>query len=355
MIPNKIELRNCGGSDLRLSEIGAGCWAFGGGDYWGQQDQEDVNEVVRRSIELGINYFDTAEAYNEGRSEAALGQAIRGLRRDTFIIGTKVSPSNAYYNTLIEHCDASLKRLGTDYIDLYMIHWPIHPHSIRHFTSDERIINIPPNIADTFTATNKLWREGKIRYVGVSNFGPERLNEAMQFGVQIIVNELPYSLLTRAIEYEILPFCADKGVGIIGYMTLLQGLLADIYATLSDIPAWQRRTRHFNCKSCELCRHGQEGAEEETNRAIAEIRTIAKECKMTMSEIAIKWALANEHITCALVGARNTKELESNIQAASGKLLPEIVDKLSIVTKPLMDKLGNSFDYYESLANDRTR
>jgi len=351
----ELELRNCGSSDLKLSVIGTGCWAFGGGEYWGRQDQKDVNEVVRHSVELGINYFDTAEAYNEGRSEESLGQAIKGLKRNTFIIGTKISPSNAYPDTLITHCEKSLRRLGTDYIDLYMIHWPIHPHSIRHFTSDEKVINNPPDIADTFAALDKLLRQGKIRHIGVSNFGQERLNEAVTFGVQIVANELPYSLLTRAIEYEILPFCGRRGIGVIGYMTLLQGLLADIYPTLGDVPVWQRRTRHFNYKGCEFCRHGEEGAEEETNQALADIRSIAGECKMTMPEIAVKWALANKSITCALVGARNTKELESNIKAASGALPSDIIAKLNMITKPLMDKLGGSFDYYESVANDRTR
>ncbi len=306
------QMRNCGRSDLKLSIIGAGCWAFGGGEYWGDQNQKDVDEVVKRSVELGINYFDTAEAYNDGRSEESLGQAIKGLPREKLIIGTKISPSNAYPNTFIKHCEASLQRLCTDYIDLYMVHWPIHPHSIRHFTEDEDIINNPPATEDAFKTLVKLQKQGKIRYIGVSNFAKSALEQALSFRAGIIVNELPYSLLTRTIEKEALPYCRENNVGVIGYMTLLQGLLADIYPTLSNVPVWQRRTRHFNCKSCELCRHGEDGAEEETNQALESIREIMRETGKTMPEIAVKWALSGEGITCALVGARNVKELEAN-------------------------------------------
>ena len=106
-----MEIRNCGTSGLKVSALGVGCWSFGGGDYWGRQAQADA--VVRRAVELGITYFDTAEAYNEGRSESSLGRAVRGIPRDKIVIGTKISPSNTAADTLIEHCEASLRRLGT--------------------------------------------------------------------------------------------------------------------------------------------------------------------------------------------------------------------------------------------------
>ena len=347
-------MRYCGESDLKLSIIGAGCWAFGGGEYWGDQNQKDVDEVVRRSVELGVNYFDTAEAYNDGRSEESLGQAIKGLPREKLIIGTKISPSNCRPATLIEHCEMSLRRLRTDYIDLYMIHWPIHSHSIRHFTDDDDIINNPPSTDGTFQTLVKLQEQGKIRYIGVSNFTKSTLVQALSCGAEIVVNELPYSLLTRAIEMETLPYCKENSIGVIGYMTLLQGILADIYPTLNDVPVWQRRTRHFNCKSCELCRHGEDGAEKETNQALASIREIMRETGMTMPEIAVKWALSGEGITCTLVGARNVKELEANVKTTAEPLPAGIIEKLNKATKALMDKLGSSFDYYESTENNRT-
>jgi aryl-alcohol dehydrogenase-like predicted oxidoreductase len=235
-----------------------------------------------------------------------------------------------------------------------MVHWPIHPHSIRHFTSDDDIINNPPDAAEAFKALKRLQSQGKIRYVGVSNFAKPALEQIRNFGVEIVLNELPYSLLTRAIEWDTLPYCRDNGIGVIGYMTLLQGLLADVYPTLSDVPAWQRRTRHFNCESCELCRHNQAGAEDQTNAALAKIRAIASEADMTVPQIAVKWALAGDGITCVLIGARNVKELEANVRAASEPLTLGIIERLNEATKPLMLKLGHSLDYYEATENDRT-
>ncbi len=349
-----MRLRKCGNSDLLLSELGTGCWEFGGGEYWGDLDQKDVNEVVHRSVELGINLFDTAEMYNEGRSESSLGEAIKGIPREKIIILSKISPSNCYPGTLVKHCEASLKRLGTDYIDVYMIHWPIHPHSIRHFTKDETIIRNPPDGAETFKTLMTLKAAGKIRYIGVSNFGVKRLKEAMEYCKTIVVDELPYSLLARAIEYDILPFCQNHRLGIIGYMTLLQGILADLYPTLNDVPSHQRRTRHFNSKHNDLARHGEKGFEDETNDALNAIRTILKGCGLTMAEVAIGWAIANKAVMSVLVGARNTRELDANVRAVENPLPDGIVEKLNSATKPLMGKMGPGFDYYESKKNDRT-
>lgn len=348
-----MEKRICKNSGHELSILGTGCWAFGGGEYWGEQNQNDVNKVVHASVDLGINYFDTAEAYNEGRSESSLGIAITGLPRDKFLIGTKVSPSNCYKNTLIEHCEASLKRLQTDYIDLYMVHWPIHPHSIRHFSTNKDIIENPPNISEALEALYLLKERGKIRHFGVSNFSFNRLRDLPL--EEIAVNELPYNLLCRAIEYDALPVCEKNGIGVIGYMALLQGILADIYPTLDNVPIWQRRTRHFNCKSTKECRHGEEGVEKETNNALIGLRNICKVTGFTMAELAVKWILENRAITCTLVGSRNIKELEANVKATDSPLSQEIKSELDRITLQVREKLGNHFDYYESAENDRTK
>jgi aryl-alcohol dehydrogenase-like predicted oxidoreductase len=236
-----------------------------------------------------------------------------------------------------------------------MIHWPIHPHSIRHFTRDEAVIRNPPTVEEAFGALAKLKEQGKIRHIGVSNFGAARLTEALRVCPDIVVNQLVYSLLTRAIELESLPQCSKLGVGVIGYMTLLQGLLADLYPTLGDVPPHQARTRHFHRSRSPLSRHGEEGAEEETNAALAGIRMIARECGMTMAEIATKWALAGQGITCCLIGARSVRKLEENVRAATQPLPAGIMERLNLVTQPVLDKLGNSLDCYESFENDRTR
>jgi aryl-alcohol dehydrogenase-like predicted oxidoreductase len=337
-----------------VSAVGLGCWSFGGGSYWGECRQADADAVVRRAVELGITYVDAAEAYNEGRSEESLGKALTGIPRDRVIIGTKVSPSHCYAHTLPAHCDASLRRLGVDYVDLYMIHWPIHSHSIRHFTSDASVVRNPPTIEEALTALQKLREQGKIRYIGVSNFAEARLEETLAVCPDLVVNQLPYSLLMRASELGILPLCRDRGIGVIGYMTLLQGLLADLYPTLDDVPPHQARTRHFNATRSPLIRHGESGAEDETNAALTGIRRIAKDAGMTMPELAIKWALAGPGISCCLIGARRVTKLEENVCAATKPLAPDIIRQLNRATQPVLDKLGNSFDYYESFENNRT-
>jgi myo-inositol catabolism protein IolS len=344
--------RICKNSGLELSVLGTGSWAFGGGEYWGDQNQRDADNVVQASVDLGINYFDTAEAYNEGRSESSLGKALKGIPRDRFLIGTKVSPSNCHKEKLIRHCEASLKRLQTDYIDLYMVHWPLNPHSIRHFTNNIRIIENPPEISEAIETLRELKQKGKIRYLGVSNFSCSWLKKMTLD--EIALNELPYNLLCRAIEYDTLPLCEENGIGIIGYMALFQGILADIYPEFEDIPVWQRRTRHFNSKRTEECRHGEEGAEEETTIALKGIRRICKETGLPMAEIAIRWILENDTITCTLVGSRNVSELNANVKAVNTLLSKEIKAELDQITLPLMEKLGNHFDYYESAENDRT-
>jgi aryl-alcohol dehydrogenase-like predicted oxidoreductase len=350
----KMECRKSGKSDLSLSVIGLGCWTFGGGDYWGKQDQKDVNEVVAAAVDYGINYFDTAEAYNEGRSESSLGLALQGISREKVLIGSKIAPANCYPGTLERHCEDSLRRLQTEYIDLYMIHWPIHPHSIKHFTKDDQVISNPPEIQKTFEILAELQSSGKIRNIGISNFSRNRIRNDLPSSVAVAANQLPYNLLCRAIEFETMPACAENGIGIIGYMTLLQGILSGKYAKLANVPEWQRRTRHFDSAGTALCRHGENGFEHDTETAINAIRTIASEIGMSMSELATRWAISNRHVTCALVGARNLDQLSQNVSAAKGSLDSLVIQKLNAVTEPLKQKMGNHFDYYESVANDRT-
>ena len=347
-----VEMRSCGTSGLVLSALGVGCWSFGGGEYWGGQAQRDADQVVRRAFELGINYFDTAEVYNDGRSELSLGRALKAIPRDRVVIGTKISPSSVAPEVLPRHCEASLKRLGTDYIDLYMVHYPVSPQSIRHFTDDP----IPcPSAQEAFAALSKLQEQGKVRYVGVSNFGVAKLEEALRTGVVVAVNELPFSLVARAIEYEILPRCRALGIGVVGYMPLWQGLLADRLGSLEELPPWRQRTRHFDARKNQLARHGGTGVEEQTWQAVLRIREIARELGLSTAEVALKWVLANPGMSCALAGARSRQQLEANAAAVDGALPPEVVGRLAEVTEELKDKLGPSFDYYESAADDRTR
>lgn len=165
-----MERRLLGKSDLKLSVLGMGCWQYGGGEYWGKQDQKDVNQVVHKALDLGVNYFDTAEVYNAGESEQSLGIALKG-KRNQAIIGSKISTSNIQSSTLRKHCEASLRRLQTDRIDLYMLHWPITELSVKHFTDNADVISNLPSIQSVFETMHDLQKEGKIRHIGISNHG----------------------------------------------------------------------------------------------------------------------------------------------------------------------------------------
>ena len=347
-----MEQRQCGHSGLTLSVLGLGCWSFGGGEYWGPVEQSDVDTVVRRAFELGITYFDTAEAYNDGRSEASLGRALRGSPRDQVVIGTKVSPAHMQPYGLPGRCEASLRRLGTDYLDIYMVHWPITLHSIGHFDTQ---IAVCPAVDDAFAALLRLQEQGKVRHIGVSNFARSRLEEALAYCPKLAVNELPYNLLSRAIEWEALPASRELGLGVIGYMALLQGVLTDLYPTLDDIPMWQRRTRHFDARKAAAARHGLCGEEQSTAQAIAALRAVCRDSGLTLSELALKWAVANRDVACNLVGSRSVGKLDANVRAVEHPLAGEMARRLNAITDPLKERLGRSFDYYEGPDNDRTR
>jgi len=323
--------RKLGRSDLDVSVIGMGCWQYGGGHYWGEQSQKDVNEVVHKALDLGINFFDTAEVYNDGDSERSLGIALQG-KRDKAIIGSKISTANTQPDTLRDHCEASLQRLQTDYLDLYMLHWPINSRSVKHFTDNQRLIEHPPTVQEVFGTLLDLQKEGKIRHIGISNHGINQMHEVQDTGVPFVANELAYNLLSRAIEDSILPYCVANRIGIIAYMPLLQGLLTGKYSSLEEVKPMQARSRHFHHTRGEGSRHGETGAEFEISQALKEIQVIADESGIQMMELALAWAIANEGITTAIVGSRNIEQLMLNVQGANVELSIDVISRLNKIT-----------------------
>jgi aryl-alcohol dehydrogenase-like predicted oxidoreductase len=336
-----LEHRPAGTSGIELSVLGIGAWSFGGdeGDYWGAQDQGDAEAVVGAALDAGINYFDSAEVYNDGRSEIALGRAL-GARRAEAIVGTKVSPENTAPDTLRARCEASLRRLGTDYIDIYMVHWPVTDRPVE----------------EALEALAGLQRAGKIRAIGVSNFGVHDLGEAARLavahGTGLAIDQLYYNLLSRAIEIGVLPLCRQLGVGVIGYMPLQQGLLSGKYATPTDVPPMRARTRHFS-GARPRSRHGGPGAEREIFVALDGIRGVAEGLGVSMAELSLAWAIARPGITCTLVGMRNPAQLAGNLAAARLTLAPEVIAELDRITAPVLQALGPDPDYWESPVHSR--
>ena len=342
---------NLGKSDISISAMTLGCWPFGGGDYWGEQSQQDVNNVVSAAIDMGANTFDTAEVYNNGESEKSLGKALKGCR-DRAVVISKISPSNC--RNVRQHCINSLQRLGMDYLDVYMLHWPINTLAVKHFTSNENIIESPPTIEEAYQQLDELKKEGLIRSIGMSNFGRKQMEEVVALGIQIDVNELTYNIVSRAIEAEIVPYCMEQNISIIGSMGLQQGLLAGIYRTADDVPKHQAHSRHFaQHRGEETSRHHEEGAEKEIFEVVNQLHHIADDLKIHIAQLSIAWILKKPFMASTLVGSRNIDELKMNVEACTMTIPDEIETLIDKISLPTLVKLGNSPDYYEHRSKSR--
>ncbi len=347
----KMKRSKLGKSDIIVSAMTVGCWPFGDGEYWGAQSQKEVDKVVQSALDKGVNTFDTAEIYNGGNSESSLGKALKG-RRDEAVVISKISPSNG--RNVRKHCIESLQRLKMDYLDIYMLHWPINRLSMEHFTSDKNIIESPPKIEDTFNQFNELKKEGLIRSIGLSNFGRKQMEEVAISGVQVDVNEITYNIVSRAIEAEIVPYCQESQISIIGSMGLQQGLLAGIYKTADDVPKHQAHSRHYqDYRGGGTSRHGEIGAEKEIFEVLDELRDIAEKLNINVSQLSIAWILKKAFMASTLVGSRNVDHLEMNIKACSLTIPDEIENLIDKISQPVLDKLGNNPDYYEHSSQSR--
>jgi len=332
-----MQKRVCGKSGIEVSVLGIGTWQFGGheGDYWGTQDDRDAEAVVYGALDRGVNLFDTAPVYNDGRSEETLGR-ILGRRRGEAVIATKLSPDNAQPSALRRSCEESLLRLKTDYIDIYMLHWPIRRHSV----------------ADAFATLMDLKAEGKIRAISVSNHGHKDLAEVVATGARLAANELMYNLLCRAIEFEIAPACARNNIGILAYSPLLQGILSGKFRSLDEIPPERLRSRHFRGDR-PTSRHGGPGAEPLVIQTLDEIRQIAAQGGYDMGVLALAWIIHKPGVVSVLAGTRNAAQLEENCRGASLSLPPGVMARLDAATAPLKEALGPNADYWENPATTR--
>ncbi|MDR0559556.1 MAG: aldo/keto reductase [Prevotellaceae bacterium] len=340
-----------GKSDIEVSAMTVGCWPFGGGEYWGEQSQNDVNSVVHAALDLGVNAFDTAEMYNGGESERSLGVALKG-RRDEAVVISKISPSNC--RNVRKHCIESLQRLGMDYLDVYMLHWPINKLAVEHFTSDQSVIETPPTVEEAYAQLDELKKEGLIRSIGMSNFGRTQMEEVVRTGVQVDVNEMSYNIVSRAIEGEIAPYCLQNSISIIGSMGLQQGLLAGIYQTVEDVPPHQAHSRHFSQERGKgTSRHNEAGAEKELFEVVDQLRKIADSLQLHIAQLSIAWILKKPFMASTLVGSRNINELKMNVAACSLEISDETEALIDRISQPVLDILGFNPDYYEHSSQSR--
>lgn len=324
-------MRYCklGQTDLMVPVMAMGCWALAGDATWGPQDKAESLATIHAALDAGINFFDTAEGYSEGESEEVLGRALAGCRHEA-VIATKVSRAHLSADEVRLACEHSLRRLRTDYIDLYQIHWPSR--------------TVP--LAETLAALERLREQGKVRAIGVCNFGVGDLADLLASG-QTAANQLPYSLLWRAIEYEIQPKCVAEGIAILCYSTLAQGLLTGKFSSPDEVPEGRARTRLFSSARPQT-RHGEPGCEKQVFAALAQIGRICAEIGQPMANVALAWLLHQPGVTAVIAGARRPEQIRQTAQAADLTLSPETLARLSAATDEVKRLIGPNPDMWQS-------
>ena len=300
-----MQTRTLGNSDLNITPVGYGAWAIGGSGWrfaWGSQDDNDSIAAIHRSLELGVNWIDTAAVYGLGHSEEVVAKALKswtgarpyiftkcGLRWDDRGQVQKVLKADSIRGEV----EDSLRRLGVDVIDLYQIHWPPDPDS--------------PELEEGWQAMADLKREGKVRWIGVSNFDVQQLQRAA--AIAPVTSLQPrYSLVHREVEGEILPYCERQGIGVIVYSPMASGLLTGAMTRerISKLPKDDWRKGHADFNEPNLSR----------NLALVErLKQIAQRHGRSPGEVAIAWTLKNPAVTGAIVGARNAKQAEGVMHA----------------------------------------
>ncbi|HEU5378518.1 MAG TPA: aldo/keto reductase [Ktedonobacteraceae bacterium] len=314
-----MEYTSLGRTALHVSKISYGTWQFSG--EWGQIKQEQWNAgkaTIRQALELGINLFDTAQAYGFGLAERLLGEALQPelrSQRDTIVLATKgglrmegdriVRDSSAGW--LRQGVEESLRALGVRSIDLYQVHWP------------------DPNtpMEETASALDELVREGKIRYVGVSNFNVEQM-QAFERTRKIDTLQPPYSLFRREIEKEILPYCEAADIGVLVYGPLAHGLLGGSFTPKTTFPSDDWRSQHESFS----------GEGFRRNVAVVErLKRVAQEQGMTIAQLAVAWVLAQPAVDVAIVGARNSEQLAHNAAASEKHLTQETLRVIEAIIR----------------------
>jgi aryl-alcohol dehydrogenase-like predicted oxidoreductase len=304
MQQTQLAATELGRTGLRISRVGFGAWAIGGGRYefgWGPQDDEDSIAAIRRALELGVNWIDTAAAYGLGRSEQVVRRALEGLDERPYVFTTAslvqaVNGRGALSlkrDSIRREVEGSLERLGVEAIDLYQIHWPI---------PDE-------DVEEGWAAFAELKAEGLVRHIGVSNFDVEQLRRAAAIA-PVETLQPPYSLVDRDAERELLPFAEAEGIGVIAYSPMASGLLSGTMTRerIEQLPEddWRRRSARF--REPALSRHL---ALVERLRSVAEAREVA------VGAVAIAWALRNPAVDGAIVGFRRPDQVDPLLAAAS--------------------------------------
>jgi aryl-alcohol dehydrogenase-like predicted oxidoreductase len=321
-----MHTRTLGNSDLQITSVGYGAWAIGGSGWqfaWGSQDDRDSIAAIHRALESGVNWIDTAAVYGLGHSEEVVARALKGWSGARPYIFTKCGlrwdkqgkvQKVLSANSIRTEVEDSLARLGVEAIDLYQIHWPPDPDS--------------PMLEEGWSTLADLKRQGKVRWIGVSNFSVPQLRRAHKIA-PVTSLQPPYSLIHREVESEILPYCQRERIGVIVYSPMASGLLTGAMTRerIAGLPSDDWRKAHVDFTEPNLSR----------NLALVDrLRDIGKRHGRSTGEVAIAWTLQNPAVTGAIVGARNAKQAEGVMRAAdlrlSGDEILEIAEFFAATT-----------------------
>jgi aryl-alcohol dehydrogenase-like predicted oxidoreductase len=313
-----METRKVGNSDLQLSPVGFGAWAIGGAGWefsWGQQEDAESIAAILRALELGVNWIDTAAVYGTGHSEEVVAQAMKqwkGKRPYVFTKCTlrwdenrKVYPDHSAAS-IHKECEDSLRRLQVEVIDLYQMHWPPKDNGA--------------GLEEAWTEMRELQKEGKVRWIGVSNFDRAQMERATKIA-PITSDQPPYSILRRAIEAEVLPHCEKNGIGVISYAPMASGLLTGAMTRerAAALPADDFRSRNPEFKEPRLSKNIE---------LVERLRKVGARHGRGPGEVAIAWVLRHPAITGAIVGARNAKQAEGVMRAGEITLSKEEIAEI---------------------------
>ena len=324
-----MQTRQLGKTDLHLSVIGFGAWALGGGDYefgWGTQDDRDSIRAIHGALDVGVNWIDTAPVYGLGRSEEVVGRAVQGIRGEV-LIATKCSmvwdadgkiSNSLKRDSIVREAEESLRRLQTDYIDLYQIHWP----------SPE------VDITEGWEALVELKESGKIRYPAVSNFNAEQLDQVSPIH-SVASLQPPYSMFRRDVEAEILPYCRDNSIGVVAYSPMQNGLLTGKFSAerAAELPEddFRSRSPYFNSPQLEI------------NLATVEkLQKIAQSAGHTTAQLALAWVLRRKEVTSAITGTRKPEQIKETAAAADWTLDTETIETITKLLDDREDQIANS-------------
>jgi aryl-alcohol dehydrogenase-like predicted oxidoreductase len=308
-----MKMRKLGATDLNFSTVGLGTWPMGsiyGGMSWGPQDDDESVNTIIQAVSRGINWLDTAPAYGRGHSEEVVGKALKKLSDKPFVVtkcgSTWTEDLKATFRLdredVVRQCESSLKRMDIDVIDLYLVHWP----------------NPIEYMEEGWQTCSDLVKQGKIRYIGVSNFTIEQMDKLQPIH-PIAAMEPPYSMIERRIESEILDYCSKNNMGVIVYSPLQQGILTSTLKNVDvlDENDFRRNNPHFREPEFSL------------NRKLVEaLEPIAEKYGRSVAQLAIAWVLRRPEVTAALNGARSTAEIEDSLLASDLELAQEDIDAI---------------------------